>query len=122
MPYADSDFFIALLKEEDWLGARAKEILGQYKGSIRTSHWAVVEMLMLAKKYNLDPENLVFRIRQIAAIEGDFAALLGVAHLMKERGMNVFDALHAISCGHDIIISSDKVFDELGLRRIRLGD
>ncbi|MBI2583280.1 MAG: PIN domain-containing protein [Candidatus Aenigmarchaeota archaeon] len=122
MPYADSDFFLALIKEEDWLAERAEKILEQYKGRIWTSHWVIVEILMLAKKHNLDPENVIFRIRQLARIEGDFLILIAVAHLMKERGMRVFDALHALSCGHDSIISSDRIFDKIGLERIKLED
>jgi hypothetical protein len=39
---------------------------------------------------------------------------------MKEKGMNVFDALHAVTCGDNMIISSDSIFDMVGLGRISL--
>jgi len=36
MIYADTDFFLALLKEADWLQRRAKRVYEKYKGQITT--------------------------------------------------------------------------------------
>src|SRR3989338_4000039 len=106
MPYADSDFFLALIKEDDWLSKKAENILKDYKDQIWTSNWAIVEILMLAKKFGLDPENIILSIKKLAIIEGDITPVIAAAHLMKEKGMNVFDALHAITCRDNKIISS----------------
>ncbi|WP_457741287.1 hypothetical protein [Thermococcus sp.] len=38
---------------------------------------------------------------------------------MKEHNLNPFDAVHAAKCGGEII-SSNKAFDELGIKRIKL--
>ncbi|MBI2232400.1 MAG: PIN domain-containing protein [Candidatus Aenigmarchaeota archaeon] len=119
MPYADSDFFLALLKESDWLSQKAEKILKQYKGQIWTSHWSLVEILLVSDEYFLDPEIIINSIRQIAEIKGDADIILAAAHLMKKRGMRTFDALHAVSCNSDKIISSDSIFDTF-LERIRL--
>lgn len=116
--YADSDFFLALIKENDWLKKKAEKLLSTEK--IWTSQWAVVEILLLSKEYRLDPEKVVISISKIADIHGDLPALLGAAHLIKDKGMTVFDALHAVSCKNDTIISSDRVFEEIGLKRIKL--
>ncbi|MBI2674928.1 MAG: PIN domain-containing protein [Candidatus Aenigmarchaeota archaeon] len=122
MPYADSDFFLALMKEDDWLQEIAERLLKEYKGKIWTSNWAVVELLLIAKEFGLDPEVIVSSIGKIARIEGDYGELLTAAHLMKDKGMTTFDALHAISCTSkdDKIISSDSVYEKIGLERIRL--
>lgn len=42
------------------------------------------------------------------------------AHYIKQKKINVFDALHAAYAQFDEIISSDHIFDELGLDRIKL--
>ena len=120
MPYADTDFFIALLKGEDWLKLKAKKILENYKSRIWTSSWTIVEILMLTKEFKLDPENIVTSINNMVQVEGDIEALLAAAHLMKEKNMTTFDALHAVSCKNDAIISSDNIFDRIDMKRIKL--
>ena len=49
-------------------------------------------------------------------IEGHIAA----CYLIKKYKMTPFDALHAVICGNDTIISSDKKYDLIGLKRIKL--
>ncbi len=121
MPYADTDFFLALIKENDWLSERAEKILRTYKNEIWTSSWTLVELLMLSKEFGLNPENITISIKNLAKIEGDINGIISAAHLMKEKNMKTFDALHAMSCGKDRIISSDSVFDKIGMDRIHLG-
>ena len=120
MPYADSDFFLAILKESDWLSRKAETILDEHKNNIWTSCWTLVEILMLAKEFGLDPEAVIISINKLVRIEGSVNTILSAAHLMKEKGMKTFDALHAVSCGHDKIISSDSVFDNICIERIKL--
>lgn len=120
MPYADSDFFVALLKKDDWLSKNALSLLKKYAGEIWTSQWTVVEILLIAKEYALDPETIVLSISQLARVEGSLQLLLLAAHYMKEYGFATFDALHAASCFNDKIISSDAVYDRIGMERIKL--
>lgn len=120
MPYADSDFFIALLKEDDWLKKKAETILKEYKNKIWTSNYAIIEMLLLSKKFGLDPEKIVASIVQIARVNNDISHILSAAHLMKEKNMTTFDALHAVCSKNDIVISSDEIFEKIGLKRIKL--
>ena len=121
MPYADSDFFLALLKPEDWLKVPAKNLLKQYKGRIWTSQLAVIEIFMIAKRLDLDVENIasaIFELSDVRGISKD--VVLGAAHLIKKEGVSVFDAFHSMTCGEDSIISSDSVFDKIGIKRIPL--
>lgn len=69
----------------------------------------------MAKKYNLDPVRLTSAVMALMRIEDD--VYLSAAYYMKEHGFNPFDAFHAAKCG-GTIISSDKAFDKLGIKRI----
>src|SRR3989338_4321104 len=120
MPYADSDFFLAILKPNDWLKEKALSLYKLYKGDIWTSEWTVVELLLLSDKFKIDSEKLVIDVLHIAEISGNKETLLSTAHLMKEKGVNTFDALHAVSSKFDKIISSDSVFDTINAERIKL--
>ena len=48
MVYADTDFFLALMKESDWLQEAAKRILEEYSDEIWTSPVTLIELLLLA--------------------------------------------------------------------------
>ncbi len=119
--YADTDFFLALLKESDWLRDRALHLERKYHGRIRTSVATLIELLLLAKRFSIDPERLVagaFAIALPVGISHETALL--AAHYIKDKGFHVFDALHAAYCDGDEIISSDHVFDSIGIKRIAL--
>ena len=122
MIYADSDFFLALMKESDWLKEPAERLLRQYSGQIRILPTVLIEMLLLARREMLDPERLLSDVLQIGVLDGyDATVFLKAAKHMKEHHGSALDMLHAASCGPaDSIISSDKVFDQLGLKRIPL--
>ena len=122
MVYADTDFFLALLKPSDWLKGRAARILEQYRGTIWTSPATLIELLLVARRYGLDPEGVLVATIKIAELRGGAPGEhLLAAHYVKERGIDVLDAVHAAFCGRrEQIISSDKVFDRLGLERVRL--
>lgn len=117
MIYADTDFFLALLKPNDWLKKNAKKILKEYKGQITTSEVTFIELMLLAKRYNLDPIRLASSVMAICNIED--TKYLKAAIYIKEYGVNVFDAFHAANC-QGRIISSDNVYDKLGIERIDL--
>lgn len=119
--YADTDFFLALMKDTDWLKKRAKKLYNTNKGEISTSGVTLVELLLLSSKYGLDPERVIADcIQLIDDIQGiqPKKALLA-AHYMKEKNFSVFDALHG-AYAEDEIISSDDVYEKIGLTRIRL--
>jgi len=64
---------------------------------------------------------LVASVFEIAELRGgETNIFLLAAHYMKEAQAKTFDSLHAAYCGKDKIISSDKVFDKLGLERVKL--
>ena len=52
MTYADANFFLAILKSSDWLKENSVKIMKSY--TIETSKVTYIELMLLAKKYNLD--------------------------------------------------------------------
>ena len=53
MPYADTDFFLALVKDKDWLKARAGDLLAAYSDQLWTSLFTLIEILLVADRYKL---------------------------------------------------------------------
>ena len=115
--YADTDFFLALLKGSDWLKANALRLLNKYKNNINTSEVTYVELMLLSQKYHLDPVSVVADVMAITKTSNP--TYLKAAYFIKENNVNVFDAFHAAHI-EDEIISSDSVYDKLGIKRIRL--
>ncbi|MEM4399446.1 MAG: PIN domain-containing protein [Candidatus Nitrosocaldus sp.] len=116
MIYADTDFFLALLKPNDRLRDSAVMLYEQHKGQITTSLITFIELMLLAKRYSLDPVRLTSSVMSICNI--DDGRLLKAAIFIRD-GVGVFDAFHAAYCNCKII-SSDDVYDELGIERVRL--
>ena len=122
MIYADTDFFLALMKPTDWLQRSARKLLAQYKGTIWTSPTTLTELLLLATEFGLDPVRLIIDVLEISTLQGgEPGVFLTAASYIKNNKVRVFDALHAGYCGQESkIISSDRAFDKLGLVRVPL--
>lgn len=118
--YADTDFFIALFKGSDWLKEPALGLLKKYQGNISASWATVCELLLLCDRLGMDPKKTMVCLHEIADVEGvSRHVTIGASHIMKQYNVNAMDALHACLCGGKII-SSDKVFDKLGISRVKL--
>lgn len=121
MPYADTDFFLALFKATDWLKTNARALLAQHEGKLRTSLATLIELLLLSKRYNLAIDEILTGVAQIATVpERDLALAQQAAGYMSEKNLTTFDALHAVAAAGEPIISSDKAFERAGLDRIPL--
>lgn len=121
MVYADTDFFLAIMKKDDWLKSNARKIYKQYKRELWTSVITLVELMLLSQRYALDPEKVTLALYSICNIESiEKQKALLAAYEMKHNRLNVFDAFHAAFSANNTIISSDKRFDELGIKRIKL--
>jgi len=121
--YAETDFFLALLKHEDWLKTNAEKIYGEHKDKIWTSTHTLTELMLLAYRDGKDPLEMVERASNLVEVREPqigVAGYLSACYVMKKYGATPFDALHAVYCGGDEIISSDKKYDVIGLKRIKL--
>lgn len=118
--YADTDFFLALFKESDWLKESALDLLKKFQGDISSSWVTVCELLLLCDRLGMDPQKTIVCLHEIAEVEGVSRHItIGASHVMKQYNVSAMDALHACLCGGNII-SSDKVFDKLGISRVKL--
>ncbi len=121
MPYADTDFFLAIAKKEDWLKSGAEKIYNENKGKISTSIITVIELLLLCERKKLDPEAIVGSVFKIAAVDRlSITEAMQIAHNIKHENLNVFDAFRSVLAGNMEIISSDEIYGKLGQKRIKL--
>ncbi|UCH89587.1 MAG: PIN domain-containing protein [Thermoplasmata archaeon] len=121
--YADTDFFLALIKKDDWLKKRAEKLYKKHQNELWTSTLTIKELMLLAYRDNKDVTDIIEKASALMpvkevdiGVEGHIAA----SFLIKKYKMTPFDALHAVICDNDSIISSDKKYDLIGLNRITL--
>lgn len=118
MTYADTDFFLALLKPTDWLRENARRIMREEQGKIYTSEATYIELMLLARRYGLDPVRIAIDVMAICNEKnGEYQA---AAELITQN-VGVFDSFHAVH-SNGKIISSDKIYKKIGLEQIDLSD
>ena len=119
--WADTDFLLALVKESDWLKSKAEQILKKYAGSITTSMSVLIEVALVCQRLGISVRETFIDIFRLIAVDNVISGTcLEAALYVDKHGFNVFDAFHAASCGSDSIISSDSVYEKIGMHRIRL--
>ncbi len=117
MPYADTDFFIAISNPEDRLNRWAIKALERYKGNIHTSILTLVELALVSVRRGVPVESMVASLLSIAELSGSSKqSALAAAHLIDHESVGVFDAFHASLCEGEII-SSDHVYGRLGIKQ-----
>ncbi len=118
MPFADTDFFIAMMREGDRHGSAAKAAYGRYEGAIYTSFAVAIELLLVGKRLGMDAREMVSNLVAISSIIGISTKTLTLAaRYIEEQGLGIFDAFHAAMCNGEII-SSDHVFKNLGIKTL----
>lgn len=122
MIYADTDFFIALVKDDDWLQSNAAEIAVENEGDIYTSRATLLELLVISDRFEFDRMRALTYALEIASVPEDEDVLFQAADYMDEHGLTAFDAYHAAYAGDDTIASSDKAFDDVAKERIAIED
>jgi predicted nucleic acid-binding protein len=118
MIYADTDFFIALVKNDDWLQQRATTIATEHEGEIYTSRATLLEILMISDRFEFDRMEALSYALEIASVAEDEAVLFQAADYMEQYGLTAFDAYHLAYADHGPIISSDNSFDDVTDDRI----
>lgn len=117
--YADLDFWLALLKNDDWLADRAESLLDKRGDDLEVSLATFIELFLIEERFAFDRERAVTAILELATYEGDPNVVYQASENIDE-GLNTFDAFHAALSGGSII-SSDRAYDELSsVNRIRL--
>ena len=117
MPYADTDFFIAIANSDDRLNSWAIKVLEDYEGHIYTSILTLVELALVSVRKGIPVEGMIASVLSIAELKGaNKSNALAAAHLIDHEKTGVFDSFHASLCGGEII-NSDHIYEKLGVKR-----
>ncbi len=121
--YVETDFFLALIKNNDRLKANAEKYYHKFKNKMWTSFLTMIELMLWAYSHKKDPLPFVegaFGLVKLKKTEIPFEKLLAACYLIEKYSCTTFDSLHATICGEDEILSSDRKYDKMGLKRIKL--
>lgn len=116
--YADVDFWVALLKDDDWLAERAEQYLETHDGDLEVSLVTFVELFLIEERYGFDREQATLAIFELAETTVDTDIVFQASKYIDD-GLNTFDAFHAALAG-DAILSSDQAFDDIAIGRVAL--
>lgn len=126
--YVETDFLIALVKNQDWLRESALEPLEE-RDDIHTSILAYGEVLVLfydreQTEYDIDVPRAIANLLELVPIspKEHEDAVLAAAAFLEENRLTPFDALHAgvIATSGAEVLSSEQDYDKVGLDRIPL--
>ena len=109
--YVETDFILALLKEDDWLSERAEEIYNQEKDELWTSSHTLMELMLVAYREDLNVLKVVSETIELLEIRGNIKDMESAATYVEEEGLTPFDALHLVKSRGEKIVSSDKTYD-----------
>ena len=80
----------------------------------------MVELALVSVRKGIPVENMIPSVLSIAELRGSSKqSALFAAHLIDHEGVRVFDSFHASLCEGEII-SSDHIYDKLGIKRVGL--
>jgi len=109
--YAETDFLLALVKDEDWLGDAAEDVYRDHRDELWTSQFTLVELLMVAYRENRDTERVVANAAELVEVRGDTETVVAAATYVEDHGFTPFDALHLVESSGDTIVSSDETYE-----------
>ena len=114
--YVETDFLLALIKDEDWLGEAAETVYRNHQEELWTSQFTLIELLVVAYRKNRDTERVVGNAASLVDVRGDVETVLAAATYVEDHGFTPFDALHLVESGGDTIVSSDNAYAEFAPR------
>mgnify|MGYP006311993741 CR=1 FL=1 len=114
--YAETDFLLALIKDEDWLGTAAETVYQEHRADLWTSQFTLVELLMVAYREDLDTELVVTNAAALMDVRGDVDTVVAAASYVEDHGFTPFDALHLVESDGDTIVSSDETYESFAPR------
>ncbi|EMA06323.1 type II toxin-antitoxin system VapC family toxin [Haloferax denitrificans] len=114
--YAETDFLLALIKDEDWLGDAAEAVYRNHRDELWTSQFTLIELLMVAYREERDTERVVANVAALLEVRGDVDTVLTAATYVEDHGFTPFDALHLVESDGDTIVSSDETYESFAPR------
>ena len=114
--YVETDFLLALIKENDWLRSRAEAIFETNRDELWTSRDTLVELMMVAYREGWNVERVVADANALLTVTGDTESVLAAASHVQENDFTPFDALHLVNSSTSPIVSSDAAYDDFSER------
>lgn len=109
--YAETDFLLALIKNEDWLGEAAETVYRNNRDELWTSQFTLIELLLVAYREERDSERVVTNAAKLLDVRGDVDTVVAAATYVEDHGFTPFDALHLVESDGDTIVSSDGAYE-----------
>lgn len=121
--YVETDFLLALAKEEDWLKAEAEAALDEYD-DLETSLLPFLELSIISDEFEFDRTRAVADLLDLLTIvpQDDKQIVLKAARYQDEEDATAFDAYNAAiaETRGDTVLGSDSIYDDLGIPRLPL--
>jgi len=114
--YAETDFLLALIKDEDWLGDAAEAVYRDHRDELWTSRFTLIELLLVAYREDRDTERVVANAANLVEVDGDVDTVVAAATYVEDHGFTPFDALHLVESDGDTIVSSDRAYEDFAPR------
>jgi len=111
--YVETDFLLALIKDEDWLGDAAEAVYRDHRDELWTSQFTLIELLMVAYREERDTERVVTNAAALVEVRGDVDTVVTAATYVEDHGFTPFDALHLVESDGDTIVSSDETYESV---------
>lgn len=115
--YAEVDFLLALIKDDDWLGEAAEEVYQKHQDDLWTSQFTLIELLLVAYREDRDTERVIANAAALLDVRGDVDTVVAAATYVEDHGFTPFDALHLVESAGDTMVSSDSVYEGFAPRR-----
>ncbi|WP_440771269.1 PIN domain-containing protein [Natronorubrum sp. DTA28] len=109
--YAETDFLLALIKDDDWLGDAAETVYRDRRDELWTSQLTLIELLLVAYREDRDTERVVTNAATLVEVRGDVDTVVAAATYVEDHGFTPFDALHLVESHGDTIVSSDDTYE-----------
>ena len=109
--YAEVDFLLALIKDDDWLGEAAEEVYQKHRDDLWTSQFTLIELLLVAYREDRDTERVIANAATLLEVRGDVDTVVAAATYVEDHGFTPFDALHLVESAGDTIVSSDSAYE-----------
>ena len=111
MTYSETDFLLALIKDDDWLQEAAERVYENRRDELWTERATLIELMLVSYREGWDVLRTVTAARSLVEIRGDTEDILAAASYVEDDGFTPLDALHLVASGDDPIVSSESDYD-----------
>lgn len=110
--YADTDFLVALMKDDDWLTDAAEKVYRENADRIWTSRYGLLELLLVSYRQNWNCTEVLSNVEELIEVKNGKDQIMKASVMVEKEGMTPMDAIHLVSSGEDKIVSSDQDYDK----------